>query len=83
MLRWPAGVNGDGSRLISALEQALRPSRGGQCAVAIRYAGEDAAANVLLGEDWRVRPSEDLIERLGKIVGRDGVEVVYGPRVES
>ena len=83
VLRWPAGVNGDGSRLISALEQALRPSRGGQCAVAIRYAGEDAAANVLLGEDWRVRPSEDLIERLGKIVGRDGVEVVYGPRVES
>jgi DNA polymerase-3 subunit alpha len=83
VLRWPAGVNGDGSRLISALEQALRPSRGGQCAVAIRYAGEDAVANVLLGEDWRVRPSEDLIERLGKIVGRDGVEVVYGPRVES
>jgi DNA polymerase-3 subunit alpha len=83
VLRWPAGVNGDGSRVISALEQALRPSRGGQCAVAIRYAGEDAAANVLLGEEWRVRPSEDLIERLGKIVGRDGVEVVYGPRVEG
>ena len=28
------------ARLVSALEQALRPSRGGRCAVAIRYAGD-------------------------------------------
>jgi DNA polymerase-3 subunit alpha len=79
VLRWPAGANGDGSRVISALEQALRPNRGGQCAVAIRYAGHGAAAQVVLGEEWRVRPSDDLIERLGRILGRDGVEVVYGP----
>jgi hypothetical protein len=46
--------------------------------VAIRYAGEGASANVLLGEDWCVRPSQDLIERLGQIVGREGVELVYG-----
>jgi DNA polymerase-3 subunit alpha len=63
---------------VGALEQALRPSRGGRCAVAIRYAGEDASANVLLGEEWCVRPSQDLIERLGQIVGREGVELVYG-----
>jgi hypothetical protein len=30
-----------------------------------------------------VRPTRDLIERLGQIVGRDGVELVYAPRVES
>jgi len=78
VLRWPAAANGEG-RLVSALEQALRPSRGGRCAVAIRYAGEGASANVLLGEEWCVRPSQDLIERLGQIVGRDGVELVYAP----
>jgi DNA polymerase-3 subunit alpha len=83
LLRWPASVNGDGSRVIAALEQALRPSRGGRCAVAIRYAGQDAAAHVVLGEEWQVKPSQDLIERLGQILGRDGVELLYAPRVDG
>jgi len=83
VLRWPRAVNGDGARVITAIEQALRPSRGGRCAVAIRYAGAGASAHVLLGEDWCVRPSQDLIERLGQIVGRDGVELLYAPRVEG
>jgi hypothetical protein len=48
--------------------------------VAIRYAGEAATANVLLGEEWCVRPSQDLIERLGQLVGREGVELVYAPQ---
>ena len=83
MLRWPRGTNGDGSRMIAAIERALRPNRGGRCAVAIRYAGESASAQVLLGEEWSVRPSQDLIERLGQLVGRDGVELIYAPRVEN
>jgi DNA polymerase-3 subunit alpha len=83
VLRWPRGANGDGSRVIAALEQALRPGRGGRCAVAIRYAGAGASADLLLGEEWTVRPTQDLVERLRQIVGRDGVEVVYAPRVEG
>jgi DNA polymerase-3 subunit alpha len=83
VLRWPRGTNGDGSALIGAIEQALRPARGGRCAVAIRYAARAASANVLLGEEWSVRPSQELIERLGQLVGRDGVELVYAPRVEG
>jgi DNA polymerase-3 subunit alpha len=83
VLRWPRGTNGDGSALIGAIEQVLRPARGGRCAVAIRYAAEAASANVLLGEEWSVRPSQELIERLGQLVGRDGVELVYAPRVEG
>jgi len=71
------GDHGDGKRLIAALEQALAPARGGRCAVAIRYAGEGASANVLLGDEWSVRPSQDLIERLGRLVGREGVELLY------
>jgi DNA polymerase-3 subunit alpha len=80
VLRWPSASNGDGRRLIAALEQALRPNRGGRCAVAIRYAGDAASANVLLGEDWCVRPSQDLIERLGQLIGREGVELIYAPQ---
>jgi DNA polymerase-3 subunit alpha len=83
VVRWPRGANGDGSRVITALEQALRPSRGGRCAVAIRYAGADARADLLLGEEWAVRPTHELVERLRQVVGRDGVELVYAPRVEG
>jgi hypothetical protein len=46
--------------------------------VAIRYTGDNASANVLLGAEWCVRPSQDLIERLGQLIGREGVELVYG-----
>jgi DNA polymerase-3 subunit alpha len=80
VLRWPRGTNGDGGHVIAAIERALRPNRGGRCAVAIRYAGDAASANVVLGDDWCVRPSQDLIERLGQIVGREGVELVYAPQ---
>ena len=84
VLRWPTSArNGDARKLVAALEQALRPSQGGRCAVAVRYSSGDAAAIVQFGDQWKVRPSRELIERLGVLVGREGVEVMYAPRVES
>jgi DNA polymerase-3 subunit alpha len=82
VLRWPAARagNGDAGKLLAALEQALRTSQGGRCAVAIRYATGDAAAILQFGEQWKVRPSRELIERLGTLVGREGVELYYAPR---
>jgi DNA polymerase III subunit alpha len=65
---------------VTALEHALKPSMGGKCNVAVRYATGDAAAIVQFGEQWRVRPSRELIERLGTLVGRDAVELYLGPR---
>jgi DNA polymerase-3 subunit alpha len=84
VLRWPRGErNGDARKVLTAIEQALLPSKGGRCAVAVRYTGDDAAALVQFGEEWTVRPSRELVERLGHIVGRDGVELIYAPRVEG
>ena len=79
VLRWPAARphNGDAGKLIAALETALKPSRGGRCNVAVRYATGDAAAILQFGEQWKVRPSRELIERLGTLVGRDAVELYY------
>jgi DNA polymerase-3 subunit alpha len=84
VLRWPqAARNGDAGKLVTAIEQALRPSQGGRCAVAVRYATGEASAIVQFGEQWRVRPSRELIERLGALLGREGVEVMYAPRLEG
>jgi DNA polymerase-3 subunit alpha len=82
VLRWPTGraVNGEAGKLVAALEQALKPSQGGRCSVAIRYATGEAAAILQLGEQWKVRPSRELIERLGSLMGREGVELYYAPR---
>jgi DNA polymerase-3 subunit alpha len=84
VLRWPvAARNGDARKLVAAIEQALKPSQGGRCSVAVRYSSGDASAIVQFGENWKVRPSRELIERLGVLVGREGVEVMYAPRVDS
>ena len=79
VLRWPA--NGDGARLIGELEGILAPYRNGRCGVALQYSSDDARAAISLGDAWRVRPTRELIERLGQLVGRDGVRVVYGKRI--
>ncbi len=76
VLRWPS--NGNGLRLVGELEEALRPQLGGSCGVALHYASQDARAAIALGQDWQVRPTRALIERLVQLVGRDGVRVVYG-----
>ena len=84
VLRWPRGEKAtDGRRLVTEIEQALRGSRGGRCGVSVRYARTDAAAVVNFGEEWTVRPSRELVERLGQIVGRDGVEILYAPRTDG
>jgi DNA polymerase III subunit alpha len=81
VLRWP--TNGNGLRLVGELEAALREQRGGSCGVALQYATADARAAIKLGDDWTVRPTRELIERLSRIVGRDGVRVIYGPRLDG
>jgi DNA polymerase-3 subunit alpha len=83
VLKWPGGRNGEARELVTALERALKPSRGGRCAVTVRYASGDATAALHLGEEWAVKPSRDLMERLGQLVGRDGVELHYAPRLDS
>ncbi|MFO1407196.1 MAG: DNA polymerase III subunit alpha [Steroidobacteraceae bacterium] len=84
VLRWPRGDKApDGRRLVSEIEQALRGSRGGRCGVSVRFARSDAAALVNFGDEWTVRPSRELVERLGQLVGRDGVEIVYAPRTDG
>ena len=83
VIRWPREPQQGGARFVNVLEQTLRPYCRGRCSVAVRYTGSSATAAILLGEQWTVRPARELLERLGQIVGRDGVELHYAPRVEA
>jgi DNA polymerase-3 subunit alpha len=81
VLRWPA--NGNGAALIGQLEEVLKPFRRGSCGVSLQYASDDARAAIMLGEEWQVRPTRELLDRLAELVGRDSVRVVYGPRLDG
>jgi len=68
-LRWP--VNADAG-FVRELEQTLRAYRGGACSVVIKYASSAARADLVLSEEWLVRPKRELTERLSQLLGADG-----------
>lgn len=74
VLQWPAAAD---RNFIKSLEQALRPCRGGRCAVAIRYQGSTARADLVLSEEWSVRPTRELTERLAQLCGNEAVRLIY------
>ena len=78
LICWNA--NGDESDFVDKLRGTLQPFRQGRCPVALMYRGPAAHARIALGEDWQVHPTQELIQRLGKLVGGDNVRVVYGRR---
>ena len=78
LLRWPPGA--ELATLLKSLDTALTPARGGRCQVAIYYAAPEAQALLELGEEWAIRPGRALLTELRRLVGRDGVRLVYHPR---
>jgi DNA polymerase-3 subunit alpha len=82
-IRWPeSATNGSAQTFLVNLQQVLKDYRKGQCSVSVHYKSTDARAALTLPDEWSVRPTKELMERLERLVGRDGVKVVYGPRVE-
>ena len=59
------------------LADVLTPYREGVCPVWIDYTGATAQAQVALGKDWRVHPTDELIHRLRELAGEGRVEIVY------
>jgi DNA polymerase-3 subunit alpha len=81
VLTWPKGAQSEA--LLSRLAELLAPCRPGPCGVAVRYAGERASAALELGPEWCVRATRALLEDLERLVGSEGVRVVYGPPAGS
>ncbi len=66
-----------GNGFVGSLADILQPFRKGQCRVCIDYAGGAASARVVLGEDWAVHPTDELLHRLRDLAGKDRVQVEY------
>jgi DNA polymerase-3 subunit alpha len=62
----------------SRLAGILEPYRGnGGCPVVIAYSRDDACAEVLLGDEWRVQPHDDLIQQLKDHYGTERIDLDY------
>jgi len=59
------------------LQNLLEPYRSGLCPLQIHYQGAKAKAAINLGEDWRVRPDEILLNKLKASFGDNNVQLVY------
>ncbi len=66
-----------GNGLLEHLATALSPWRQGKCPVWVDYTGAGVSAAIVLGENWRVKPSEALLRELRGLVGEEKVRVVY------
>jgi DNA polymerase-3 subunit alpha len=63
--------------MIHSLADLLKPHRGGNCHVAIDYQRSDATAELRLGDEWRVRPTDALLQLLHDMFSEQNVVVVY------
>jgi len=66
-----------GNGFVGELERTLSPFREGVCPVVLDYLGLGARAQLSLGEEWRVRPTDELLHRLGELAGEGRIDVVY------
>ena len=65
-------------RIRVAQLKELLASYGGSCQVVINYRNHLGSAPLLLGENWRVSPHDDLLGDLRAKLGEGAVQLVYG-----
>ncbi len=65
------------SGLIRDLREALEPFREGPCPVRVDYANSKASVHLVLGEDWRVLPTDQLLQRLRDLKMVQRAQVIY------
>jgi hypothetical protein len=70
-------AEGLANQAIDQLRQTLQPYRDGRCPVWLRYRNASATALLALGDDWRVRPCDELLNRLSATHGAGTVRMEY------
>ena len=70
-LRCNGGSNG------SRLREVLAPYKAGGCPVSIHYSNGAAECRIDLGDGWRVKPEEELLDALNEWLAPENVELVY------
>ena len=64
-------------RLLMELPAVVKKYLKGQCPIAIAYQGKMASAELMLGENWKIKPNEELLSQLSRLYGKEKVELEY------
>ncbi|MGY6038092.1 DNA polymerase III subunit alpha [Aeromonas sp. AE23HZ002T15] len=64
-------------RFFPRLCEILEPARAGVCPVQVNYRRPGSRARLTLGTEWRVTPTDQLIDDLRLLLGRERVELVF------
>ena len=72
-------VNGNWSDtgITGQLTDVLQTYREGQCPVSIQYVSGTEQTRMVLGDEWKVQPSDELLNRLQGLFTEDQVRMVY------
>ena len=60
------------------LHEVLQAYREGNCPINIEYNSGTDISQFVLGEEWNVVPSDELLTRLDKVFGSEQIEIMYG-----
>ncbi|NLF54034.1 MAG: DNA polymerase III subunit alpha, partial [Thauera phenolivorans] len=71
------GESGGAVAAANRLQTLLEPFRDGGCPIRVNYRNAVAEAELPLGEGWRVRLEDQLLESLREWLAPEGVEVIY------
>ena len=77
VLDWDVSQWSQSRAFVDELKHILMPFRGGECPVAIEYVAATAKSTIQLGDEWRVRPSDELLIRLRRLLSLEAVSVKY------
>ncbi len=74
-------LNGsDAGSFCHELQQLLSPFTGGTTGIKLHYRSARAEGDIVLGQEWRVNPVDELLRRLERFLGKGSVSVVYNKR---
>ncbi len=62
---------------VKHLAELLQPHKEGRCPVVVRYHTPFAQAAIKFGEDWKIRPTDDLLYQLNLLSGEKSVVLEY------
>ncbi len=65
------------NNFINKLTEILKVFSGGKCLVAIAYSCQGAQSKLLLGDNWQVKPTDELLAQLGEYLGSSNVAMKY------
>lgn len=70
-------LNESVSTMTNQLKEIIQPFKGGNCPMRINYCSQQARAVLQLGDEWRVNPVDELIERLKRSFPNLPLEIRY------